>query len=84
MTDSETDPSAYVPEEGGVKKPSPFSKNAVFTIDDDFIVNISWEPATEEIIFQVEMPTDAYLAFAFGASMEECDMILFQSDLHNP
>jgi len=30
------------------------------------------------------MPTDAYLALAFGANQEDCDMVVFQSEMKNP
>jgi hypothetical protein len=30
------------------------------------------------------MPTDAYLALAFGANEEDFDMVVFQSEMNNP
>ena len=30
------------------------------------------------------MPSDAYLAIAFGSSLDNCDMILFQSKMEDP
>lgn len=36
------------------------------------------------MIFKVQMPSDSYLALAFGASLDKCDMVLFQSDMISP
>ena len=43
-------------------------------------MRVSWEKDRDEILFQVEMPVDSYLAIAFGTNLEACDMILFTTD----
>ena len=69
---------------GGVNKPKPFSDKSSYDIDMDTYLTISWDKVSEEVLFQVEMPADSYLAIAFGRSLEKCDMILFQSDMETP
>ena len=76
MTDTAVTPS----NDGGVNKPKPFSKEANYEIDEDFTMKIRWEKATEEIVFQVEMPVNSYLAVAFGSNLDQCDMIVFTTD----
>ena len=66
--------------DGYVKKPKPFTKQANYEIGEDMNMSISWDSDLDEIIFQVEMPNDAYLAVAFGSNFLNCDMLLFLSE----
>lgn len=66
--------------DGFVVKPKPFTKHANYEIGEAIQMQISWDTDLDEIIFQVEMPNDAYLAVAFGSNLENCDMLLFQSE----
>ena len=61
------------------------SMESSYAIDMDCYLTIGWDTATEEVLFQVEMPADAYLALAFGGSdLAKCDMLLFQSHIDGP
>ena len=47
-------------------------------------MTISWDSLSEEIIFEVILPSDAYLAIAFGSDRSDRDMIVFDSDIDKP
>lgn len=64
-----------------VRKPRQYSPMAEYQIDYDFTLRVSWDPESDEITFASEMPADAYLAIAFGARMDDCDMLVFQSGM---
>ena len=61
----------------GVKKPIPVSNQVLFEIDTDIMLEVSWDKDTETVSFVAEMPTNAYLALAFGSKLENCDMLVF-------
>ena len=69
---------------GPLPKPDPFSKQSSYEISPDCELSIEWDKTTEEVILQVIMPSDAYLAIAFGSSLDKCDMILFESKMDDP
>ena len=50
----------------------------------DFYLTFGWDKTSEEIFVEVEIPAGAYLAVAFGQSLEKCDMILFQAMIDAP
>ena len=83
MTTSEIEPDLTFEEDLSEfrPKPNPFVDKALFSIDDGIDVSISWDKVYDELVFEVEMPSDAYLAFGFGAQMEECDMLVFSTEL---
>ena len=69
--------------DGEVTKPKPFSKEQEYQITSDCKFTVGWDQELEEILFEVEMPSDAYLAVAFGENQDR-DMILFNSAMQKP
>ena len=68
----------------GVSKPKPYSKQYEYHLDEESTMAISWDSISEEIIFAVTIPADAYLAIAFGSDRSDRDMIVFDSDINKP
>ena len=49
-------------------------------IGDQIKLDISQDLAAEQVIFQVEMPVNAYLELAFGSDLDQYDMVMFSSN----
>ena len=71
-------------EVSSVNKPNPYSKQSSYVLDDQIYVDVWWEPENDEVTFKVEMPSDSYLAFAFGKYLDNCDMLVFEAHQDDP
>jgi len=58
-------------------RPVPFSTEIEFEVCDAIQIAVSQDIHHEEIVFKVEMPAGSYLVLGFGASLEDCDVLLF-------
>lgn len=65
-------------------KPIPLNKEVVYELDEEIFAAISWDKETEQVEVKVEMPTDGYLAFAFGSHTKASDLVIFKSYLEQP
>ena len=69
---------------GGVRKPKYTTYEHTYNIHDDAKLTVTQDLEAEEVILRVEMYVNAYLALAFGSSLDRCDMVLLNSDEENP
>ena len=66
-------------EGSGVNKPTSFQEHAIYELDPEIELAVSWDKDAEEITFRTIMPTDSYLAIIFGTERHKSDMIVWEA-----